>query len=128
LANVSELEVALGDALAASGDQLEAEAHWQRAAQSTGDFSQMALARFSSRTYFAIVSLRRLHQDHEADHLSEELRAWVEDFARTPAEVDFFATSLPSMLLFVDPPEVDRDREVATIRAQLFSLRESARA
>ena len=126
LANVSELEVALGDALAASGDQLEAVEHWQRAAQSTGDFSQMASARFSSRTYFAIVALRRLHRDHEADHLSEELRAWVEDFASTPAKVDFFATSLPSMLLFVDPPELDRDREVATIRAQLLSLRESA--
>ena len=42
--------------------------------------------------------------------------------ARTPAVIDYFATSLPSLLLFDDDPQRRRDLLVGVLRAQLALL------
>ncbi|NUU06169.1 DUF5107 domain-containing protein [Leifsonia sp. C5G2] len=123
LANVSEHHLRLGDSWAAAGDPERAAEHWRRAARSVSDFTRMAATPFSPQTIFAIVALRRLGLSDDADALTDALTSWVEEYAQRPAAIDYFATSLPTMLLFVDDPSVERDREVAEIRDQLSALR-----
>jgi hypothetical protein len=57
-----------------------------------------------------------------ADDLMTELAAHTELLARTPAKIDYFATSLPALLLFDDDPQVRRDLVVELLRAQLALL------
>ena len=57
-----------------------------------------------------------------ADRLAAGLRTHVEELSRTPAVIDYFATSLPSLLLFDDDPQRRRDLLVGVLRAQLALL------
>ena len=121
LANIAEIQLMAGDANEASGDRDRAVQHWQQAAASTGGFTDMAPTHFSTQTIFAVIALRRLGHDNEADALAQALSEWADWFSTQPAAIDFFATSLPSMLLFVDDPAIERDRLVDLIRGQLRS-------
>ena len=121
LANIAEIQLMAGDANEASGDRDRAVQHWQRAAASTGGFTDMAPTHFSTQTIFAVIAMRRLGHDKEADALAQALSEWADWFSTQPAAIDFFATSLPSMLLFVDDPAIERDRLVDLIRGQLRS-------
>jgi hypothetical protein len=76
----------------------------------------------SEATYSSVLALRRLGRDAEARDRTESLRAWVEALDAAPATVDYFATSLPSMLLFTQAPEVEKRRRVAFLLAQLDVL------
>jgi hypothetical protein len=69
-----------------------------------------------------VLALRRLGRDAGARECIESLRAWVDALEATPATVDYFATSLPSMLLFTEDPAVAQRRRVAFLRAQLDVL------
>ncbi|MFD6177039.1 MULTISPECIES: DUF5107 domain-containing protein [unclassified Isoptericola] len=122
LANDSELRVVLGDALAASGRPAEAATEWEHAAAFTGDFARMSPQPYSASTIWSILALRRLGRVEDAAQVENALRRWVEEQAGVPATIDYFATSLPTMLLFVDDPQVERDQEVAAIRSKLTLL------
>ncbi|WP_419819216.1 tetratricopeptide repeat protein [Glaciibacter flavus] len=119
LANIAEVHLVAGDANEAAGDHDRAVAHWQLAADSTSDFTKMAATRFSTQTIHAVRALRRLGRDGHAEELMLALSDWSDWYSRQPMSIDFFATSLPNMLLFVDDPVVERDRLVALIREQL---------
>ncbi|HEY3548864.1 MAG TPA: DUF5107 domain-containing protein, partial [Propionicimonas sp.] len=123
LANSSHLLLALGDALAASGAPDEAEAAWRRAAAGVGDFQSMATTPFSEMTYYAVLARRRLGQDASADALLAGLEAYTRQYATAPAVVDYFATSLPSMLLFDDDLAARRDARALVLGAQAALLR-----
>ncbi|MGF6823392.1 tetratricopeptide (TPR) repeat protein [Microbacterium sp. ZKA21] len=123
LANTSELHLRLGDAWATAGDQERAVRHWRFAAASVSDFARMSETPFSAQTIFAAVAMRRLGRGDESTELERALATWTEAYASSEAVIDYFATSLPTMLLFIDPPSVERDREVAAIRTQLAALR-----
>lgn len=122
LANVSALQLALGDALSANDRPDEARRAWETAAASTGDFVLMAAEDFSEQTASSLWALRRLGRDAEADertrHLADQVAAWRQQAAK----VDFFATSLPSMLLFAEDLTTSRDRRATLIEAQLAHL------
>ncbi|GAB3274261.1 DUF5107 domain-containing protein [Kineosporia babensis] len=119
LANTAELYLLLGDALAADADPIAAQRCWEIAARSTGDFVDMAATAFNRNTVHAVRALACLGREDEAENLVKALAQWVEEYAVTPVEVDFFATSLPSMLLFVESPETARNREVSIVRDQI---------
>ncbi|MDY7529993.1 DUF5107 domain-containing protein [Cryobacterium sp. 10C2] len=123
LANVSELQLALGDSWAGAGDMCAAEGHWQQAAQSTGDFTKMSATPFSTQTHHAIVALHRLGRHEQAQQVAQKLDTWVNEYEESVAKIDFFATSLPTMLLFIDDPAAERDHVVSTIRTQLSILK-----
>ncbi|RXZ68632.1 DUF5107 domain-containing protein [Agromyces albus] len=123
LANASAIHLALGDALIAAGDESGARTHWRVAADSAGDFTGMRDRSYSLRTAHSVLALRRLGDDARASELTRELAEYTEELAVEPAEIDFFATSLPTMLLFVDDPQEVRDLEVRELRAQLAHLR-----
>ena len=102
LANQSDIHDALGCALAAAGDRAAARAEWTAAAEATGDFQAMAVRVFSEMTYFSARALQRLGRKQEARRLLRALLADARKLAKTPATIDYFATSLPTMLLFDD--------------------------
>jgi hypothetical protein len=54
--------------------------------------------------------------------LREAMMTWVDLLEQTPARIDYFATSLPSMLLFNDDLQVELDQLVVAIRQRLRDL------
>ena len=102
LANPADIHYHLGLARAAAGDTPAAKEHWRRAAEFQGDFQQMAVQPFSEITYYQIQSLQRLGQRAKARRLATQLLAYAKKLFKTPATIDYFATSLPTMLIFED--------------------------
>ena len=123
LANPSELCLTLGDALAVlAPDDPAAQAAWARAAESAGDFQEMSPASYSESTYFTIVACRRLGEADRANALTRGLAEHVAHLEATPARIDYFATSLPELMLFDDDPQRRQDASAKTMRAQLAVL------
>ncbi|MGG7464211.1 DUF5107 domain-containing protein [Plantibacter sp. YIM 135347] len=122
LANCSELWLTLGDALDAAGRGAEALEAWTEAASARGDFQRMAPLAYSERTYWSVLAWRRLGREDQAAELIAGLSAHVAELEDTVPEIDYFATSLPTMLLFVEDLQQMQDVHVALLRAQLDSL------
>ncbi|PZG01094.1 DUF5107 domain-containing protein [Micromonospora deserti] len=122
LANPARLLLALGIALDAAGDHDKAKRCWREAAVSRGDFTQMSPSTFSENTYFSVLAARRLGESAYADELVSGLTRHAEQLARTPAVIDYFATSLPSLILFDDDPQRRLDLAVELLREQLALL------
>jgi tetratricopeptide (TPR) repeat protein len=112
LANASDVHFWLGEsfaALARAADTAErhpyldsARRHWARAATFSGNFQEMSVRTFSEMTYFSALAWRRLGEERKAHRLLCDLLAYAHDLVRKPAVIDYFATSLPTMLLFED--------------------------
>ncbi len=102
LANQSDLHFWLGEALAAAGNRTAAREQWTKAATFKGDFQEMSVRAFSEMTYYSALSWRRLGQKTKAAKLLRDLLAHTREVAKAPAKIDYFATSLPTMLLFAD--------------------------
>jgi tetratricopeptide (TPR) repeat protein len=102
LANQSDIRFWLGEACAAAGDKVAARAHWTAAATFKGDFQNMSVRAFSEMTYYSALALRRLGKKSQADRLLRDLLAYAQSLAKAVAKIDYFATSLPTMLLFAD--------------------------
>ncbi|GAB2469305.1 DUF5107 domain-containing protein [Xylanimonas ulmi] len=129
LANAAHLLLASGDARAAAGDHAGATAAWQAAASRAGDFQEMAATPFSEATYSSVLAARRLAAADGSyreviERLVRGLDEHVDLLAALPATVDYFATSLPTMLLFTDDVQGRRDTTVLLLRAQLAALRD----
>jgi len=122
LATTAELHLALGDSLDAAGDRDAARAAWRDASRATGDFAGMATQALTERSAAAVLALARLDEVQAARDLLDEFAAFVDELSRTPGEVDYFATSLPTMLLFHDDPQDVRDAEVTTLRRAVAEL------
>ena len=122
LANTAELLLLRGDAMAAAGDVDAAREAWQLAAAQEGHFLAMAVHAYSEATASSVLALRRLGCEADARRLTAGLRAYCESLASTPPAVDYFATSLPSMLLFAEDPTRERDRRLAFLNAQVDLL------
>jgi tetratricopeptide (TPR) repeat protein len=122
LANPARLLLALGDALAATGAVDEAAVAWRQSAGAVGDFFDMSPRAYSENTFFSVLAARRLDHTDAADRLVAGLEGYIDDLARTPAKIDYFATSLPSLLLFDDDPQRRQDVEVELLRAQVALL------
>ncbi|HEY0945635.1 MAG TPA: DUF5107 domain-containing protein [Opitutaceae bacterium] len=102
LANQSDLHFELGCACAALGDRTAARQHWTTAATFRGDFQGMSVRAFSEMTYYSALAWEKLGQKKRAQRLLRDLGAYARTLAATPARIDYFATSLPTMLLFAD--------------------------
>ena len=102
LVNSSDLHFWLGEACAMAGDRGEARRQWRAAAAIKGDFQGMQVQSFSEMTAFSARALIRLGRVAQARRLLRALRDHAVALAASPAEIDYFATSLPAMLLFAD--------------------------
>ncbi|WP_028046776.1 DUF5107 domain-containing protein [Cellulomonas sp. URHE0023] len=123
LANTAQLNLMLGDARAATGDDSGARVAWSRAASSTGDFQSMAPVDFSEQTYYAALGWRRLGDDVRADALVDGLAEHAATLRSTPATVDYFATSLPTLLLFRADLQAAQTATAILLEAQVAALR-----
>ena len=113
LASQSEPLYWLGLSTSATGDLSEARRLWLRGARASADFQQMAVAEVSINTFWAATCLEALgRQDpnpitarrdgDRAATLFENIRSFALTLEQHRPVVDYFATSLPTMLLFND--------------------------
>jgi len=100
LANKSDIEYALGIAQAAAGNRQEAERCWRRASRQTGDFQQMSVLTVSDMTYWRGAALEKLQQPEQAEEVFRTIAAYADELEVQEPKIDYFATSLPTMLLF----------------------------
>ncbi len=100
LANHSDILYWLGSACAALGRKPEARGHWRAAASFRGDFQQMSVRAFSEMTCYSALCLRKLGESRRARALLKALLRHARQLEKTPARIDYFATSLPALLLF----------------------------
>ncbi len=122
LQNAAELHFVLGEALARAGEPEAAARAWRAAASYSGDFTAMSARPFSDRTYWSILALQRLGETAAARELTSRLRRYADELRDAPATIDYFATSLPALLLFHEDPDVARRRLVETIDRQIAQL------
>lgn len=99
LANQSDLEYWMGVACEPGA---EARTWFERAAASRGDFVEMSVRTFSGMTYYNALALAKLGRAAESRSLLRDLLAYAMQLRRERPVVDYFATSLPDMLLFHD--------------------------
>ena len=102
LANQSDIHYWLGVALDAGGNSASACEFWERAAAQRGDFQLMRVTAFSELTFYNALALARLGRSEEANDLQRGLVECAESLRREEPKIDYFATSLPQMLLFED--------------------------
>jgi tetratricopeptide (TPR) repeat protein len=118
LANRSDIHHWLGCAYAGLGDQASARRHWLAAANFKGDFQEMSVRAFSEMTYYSAESLKRLGQNTKANALFRALLAYGRDLQKKQAKIDYFATSLPAMLLFDDDLRLRQETAALFLQAQ----------
>lgn len=118
LANCAELHFWLGEAASAAAQPAEARRWWSRAAAARGDFQEMSVRPFSEMTAFSARALHRLGRRAEARALLRALARHAADLAATPAQIDYFATSLPTMLLFRDDLDFRQQTTALFLAAQ----------
>ena len=129
LANASDIHRGLGEALAASGRAEQARRHWTLAAEFRGDFQDMSVRPYSELTLDSALALRALDREAEARDLLQGLAAYADELAQTPAKIDYFATSLPTMLLFHDDLQARQSTHAKLMQAQAqFGLGDVDRA
>jgi tetratricopeptide (TPR) repeat protein len=122
LANRSDLLLAFGDANRAAGLTEVAEDAWRTAADSAGDFTTMEAVPHSPMTYYSVLAAQRLGDHERAQRLTADFADYVEVVRRERASIDYFATSLPTMLIFrEDIDRTHRDR-IAVMDAELALL------
>jgi tetratricopeptide (TPR) repeat protein len=129
LTNQSDIHYWLGCALELRGMKAQAKRHWRAAANFKGDFQEMSARAFSEMTYYSALSLEKLGHTAKAKKLFRDLLAHARQLEKSEAKMDYFATSLPAMLLFDDDLEFRRETAALFLRAQaLQGLRQTARA
>lgn len=108
-----------GRALRALEREDEAVAKFEAAANESGDFQSMAVSEFSQLTYFKAQALAALGRQDEARAVLQAMADYATAEMQQPAKIDYFATSLPNLLVF----EEDLD---AAKRDYLQGLRQLA--
>ena len=129
LANQSDIHYWLGCGYAELGDPTQARQHWLAAATFKGDFQAMSVRAFSEMTYYSARSWERLGEKAKAKQLLRDLLAYARKLQQTEAKIDYFATSLPTMLLFDDDLQFRQETTALLLQAQAqLGLGQQARA
>jgi tetratricopeptide (TPR) repeat protein len=118
LANQSDIHFWLGCGLAGKGDADGARRHWTTAAEFKGDFQEMSVRAYSEMTLYSALALQALGRISEAKKLLRALLSHAGSLANAPAQIDYFATSLPTMLLFDDDLDARQKTTALFIEAQ----------
>jgi tetratricopeptide (TPR) repeat protein len=113
LANQSDIHFWLGEAHAELGQHGEARKAWQQAAEFRGDFQNMSVCTFSEMSYYSAMAVQRQGDRSGARRRFEALLNHARELENSTATIDYFATSLPTMLLF---DEDIQDRQTTTAR------------
>lgn len=129
LANQSDIHYWLGCALDLSREKIRARQHWRAAAKFKGDFRGMSVQAFSEMTYYSALACEKLGQKAKAKHLFRNLLAYGLKLRKAEAKIDYFATSLPTMLLFDDDLKFRQETRALFLQAQAWlGLGQAAKA
>ena len=129
LANQSDVYYFLGSAFEAEGDHASAQQWFERAARHKGDFQEMSVKSCSEMSYYNALALKQLGRASDAEELLRSLLAYAKALAGQVARIDYFATSLPTMLLFEDDLQKRNTVTATFLRAQAWlGLGDSAKA
>jgi hypothetical protein len=115
-----------GMALRALGRDSEAIAKFEAAASESGDFQCMAVTAHSELSLFKALALRELGREVDARTVLESMIAYADAELKIPACIDYFATSLPNMLVFDEDIEeskksvMNRLKQIAIEKIQQF--------
>jgi tetratricopeptide (TPR) repeat protein len=118
LMNLSMIDYWLGVAYAAAQDNAQAILHWKRAANHRGDFQQMQVRSISDITFWSAQALVRLGRTEEAERMFQDIYDYSLEIERQTAKIDYFATSLPAMLLFEEDLLQRQEITAKFLRAQ----------
>jgi tetratricopeptide (TPR) repeat protein len=121
LANQSDIHYWLACALTGLGASAPAREHWLAAANFKGDFQEMSVRNFSEMTCFSARSMGKLGQTARARKMLRDLLAFGRRLQRSPAKIDYFATSLPAMLLFDDDWQFRQETTALFLQAQALA-------
>ncbi len=129
LVNQSNIYYWCGVAAMAMRDLNRANEWWSRAAEARGDFQQMSAQTISEMTYYGAMALRKLGRDEEATERFKQILEYSAIVAQQPPKIDYFATSLPAMLLFNEDLGERNRIQAAFLEAQaLLGLGQTAPA
>ncbi len=120
----------IGRSLRALGREDEAVRHFEASAAEAGDFAGMAVTAHSPLSWFRGLSLRELGREAEARAVFESLLAFAETKLGERAKIDYFATSLPNLLVFDEDLQARCDAEnhlLAAIACHELGERDEAR-
>ena len=101
----------IGMAHKALGDPVEAANHFTMCAAEEGDFSEMMVTAHSPLSYFRGLALRELDRPDDATALFQSLKEFARAKLGETAKIDYFATSLPDLLVFNEDLQARRDAE-----------------
>ena len=105
-----------GRALRALGRDDEARESFEAAAQEAGDFEQMEVTEHSELSYYRALALLELGRREDAEALARDMRDYAERQQAAPAKIDYFATSLPNLLVFDEDLEAAKNRRAERLR------------
>jgi tetratricopeptide (TPR) repeat protein len=89
-----------GCALRALGREASAVQRFTEAATEEGDFQDMAVTEHSEQSYFRGMALEALGKNEEARNMFTELKHYADTLRVSKASIEYFATSLPNLLVF----------------------------
>ena len=118
LSNQSDIYYWLGVAQELVGEKEVAFASWERVVRYEGDFQGMQVKSFSEMTYYRALALKKLGRASEATEILKSLLEQARVMEREEAKVDYFATSLPTMILFEDDPQRRNTTAALFLQAQ----------
>jgi tetratricopeptide (TPR) repeat protein len=120
LANQSETFYWAGVACSAMGDKDLANMWWLKAASRGEDFQDMSVQSISGTTYWSALALQRLDRSEEAHTLFLAMGIHSRELENRAPQIDYFATSIPAMLLFREDIVRRNLIEAQFLRAQAF--------
>lgn len=104
-----------GKALRALGREAEAIVQFESSANEAGDFQAMAVTQYSKLSCYRGQSLVELGRMDDAETLFADVKAFAECELKKPATIEYFATSLPLLLVFEDDLDKTRQQEMEAL-------------
>jgi tetratricopeptide (TPR) repeat protein len=101
----------LGRAYQLLGMSAEAQEHYLLSSNESGDFTEMAVTVHGPMTYYRGLSMRELGNEEVAMQIFEQLRCHAVEKLGETANIDYFATSLPNILVFEEDLQARRNAE-----------------
>lgn len=109
-----------GCAFRALGRDQEAEDCFTESAEEAGDFAEMAVIDHSPMSYYKGLSLQELGKKKQAETLFLSLLEFGKTGLTKAAKIDYFATSLPNLLVFDEDLQQKRDAEQHLLIAMAY--------
>lgn len=107
----------IGKAYQSMGDDPSASDWFRKSSSETSDFRDMAVSGFTELSFFCGLSLRELGEENRASGLFQAIFDYASAKEKEEPHIDYFATSLPRLLVFEEDIETVHSTEVAILKA-----------